>query len=236
MGRQNGVAEIERGLERALPQGLGVGQHRPRLRHRHQARALLADQAHLLCPVHDQVQARELGSAVEPQALVAGPEQRDQLPGVRGPDVPGRREHPPPGAKPIREGAELTGNLAASGRRGEFLRGRQAHRKLGEFPLLARSRPAELPLEDTPQQILVKRQTAVTDIGQEGGQRLGVADVHAAVPGGHRHRLRHPVPLLVADRVSELLLDGVNGEFVLLDGGAPRITQPVSLHIAQHGP
>ena len=39
--------------------GLGISQRRPRLRHRHQARALLADQAHLLCPVHHQVQARK---------------------------------------------------------------------------------------------------------------------------------------------------------------------------------
>ena len=106
-GTADGVAEIERRLERALPQGLGVGQHRPRLRHRHQARALPADQARLLRPVHDQVQARELGGAVEPQALIAGPEQRDQLPGIRGPDVPGRRERPALRAKPIREGTQL---------------------------------------------------------------------------------------------------------------------------------
>ena len=146
-GTADGVAEIERRLERALPQGLGVGQQGPRLRHRHQARALLADQARLLRPVHDQVQARELGGAVEPQALVAGPEQRDQLPGIGGPDVPGRRERPAPRAKPFRESAELADNLAASGRLGEFLRGRQGHRKLGEFPLLARSGPTELPLQ-----------------------------------------------------------------------------------------
>ena len=183
MGRQNGVAEIERGLERALPHGLGVGQHRPRLRHRHQARALLADQARLPRPVHDQFQAGELGGAVEPQALIAGPEQRDQLPGIRGPDVPGRCERPPLRAKPIREGAELPHNLAASGRRSEFLRGWQDHRKLSKFPLLARGGPIELPPQRTLQQILIEHQPTFLDIGQEGGQRLGIADVHAAVPG-----------------------------------------------------
>jgi hypothetical protein len=41
---------------------------------------------------------------------------------------------------------------------------------------------------------------------------------------------------LVADRVSELIYDGVNGGFVLLDGGAALIVQPVSLQIAQQNP
>src|SRR5208283_5084771 len=122
-------------------------------------------------PAHDQVQARELGGAVEPKPLIAGAEQRDQLPGIDGPDVPGRRERPAAAAKPFRERTELPDNLAASGRRGEFLRGRQAHWKLGEFPLLARSGPTELPLKHTPQQILVKQQTALLEITQEGGQR-----------------------------------------------------------------
>ena len=98
----------------------------PRLRHREQAGALLADQARLLRPAHDQVQAGELGGAAELQALVAGAEQRDQLPGVGGPDVPGRRERPAPRAEPFGEGAELPDHLAASGRGGELLRGREA--------------------------------------------------------------------------------------------------------------
>ena len=173
---------------------------------------------------------------MEPQALIAGPEQRDQLPGIRGADVPGRCEGPPLRAKPIREGTELPDNLAASGRRGEFLRGRQDHRKLSEFPLLARGGPAELPLQRTPQQILIEHQPAFTDIGQEGGQRLGIADVHAAVPGGHHHCLRHPVPLLVADRFSELFRGRIDGGPVLLDGRAPRVAQPVSVQVAQQDP
>jgi hypothetical protein len=74
-------------------------------------------------------------------------------------------------------------------------RGRQAHRKLGEFPLQARSGPAELPLKHTPQQIFIEHHPAFPDIIQVGGQRRGIADFQAAVPDGHRHRLRRPVPL-----------------------------------------
>src|SRR6266536_2745942 len=143
---------------------------------------------------------------------------------------------PAAAAKPFRERTELRDYLAASGRRGEVLRGRQAHRKLGEFPLLTRSGPAELALEHTPQQILIEHHPAFPDIIQEGGQRRGIADVHAAVPGGHRHRLRHPVPLPVADRVSELFRSGVDGGLILLDGGAARVAQPVSVQVAQQGP
>jgi hypothetical protein len=142
----------------------------------------------------------------------------------------------PPRAEPFRERTELPGNLAASGRRGEFLRGRQAHRKLGEFALLTRSGPAELPLEHTPEQILIEHHPAFPDIIQEGGQRRGIADVHAAVPGGHRHRLRHPVPLPVTERVSELFRSGVDGGLILPDGGAARVAQPVSVQVAQQGP
>jgi hypothetical protein len=173
---------------------------------------------------------------VEPQALIAGPEQRDQLTGVRGPDVPGRCERPPLWAKPIREGTELADRFAASCRSGQFLPVRQAHRELGEFPLLARGGSAELPLQRTPQQILIGHQPAFLDIGQEGGQRLGIADVHAAVQGGHHYCLRHPVPLLVADRFSELLRGRIDGGLVLLDGRAPRVAQPVSVQVAQQGP
>lgn len=67
-------------------------------------------------------------------------------------------------------------------------------------------------------------------------QRLGIADVHAAVQGGHHYCLRHPVPLLVADRFSELLLDRIDGGLVLLDGRAPQVAQPVSVQVAQQGP
>src|SRR5256885_15412814 len=117
---------------------------------------MMSDLPRLLRHIHDQAQARILGGAAEPQPLLAGAEQRDQLPGMGGPDVPGRRERPAAAAKPFREGTELRDYLAASGRRGEFLRGRQAHRKLGEFALLTRSGPAELALEHTPKQILIE--------------------------------------------------------------------------------
>src|SRR5208282_2428943 len=98
------------------------------------------------------------------------------------PDVLCWRERPALRAEPLREGRKLAGHLAASGRGGEFLRGRQPHRELGEFPRLARSGPAELPLQRTLQQIVVEYQPAGLDVIQEGGQRLGITDVNAAVP------------------------------------------------------
>ncbi len=99
-GTADGGADVERRLERALPQGLGVGQQRTGLRHPEQAGALPPDQPGLQGPAHDQVQAGKLGGAVELQALVAGAEQRDEFPGVGGPDVLRGRERPSFRAEP----------------------------------------------------------------------------------------------------------------------------------------
>ena len=86
------------------------------------------------------------------------------------------------------------------------------------------------------QQILVQRHPARLKVAQEGGHGPGITDAHAAVPGGYRHPLRHPVPLLVTDRLTELLRGGVDGILVVLDGRAPRVAQPVSVQVAEHSP
>ena len=129
------VADGEGGLERALPQGLGVREQRAGLRDREQAGALTPDDPGLQGPADDKAQAGELGGAAELQALVTGAEQGDEVPGVRGPDVLRRREFPALRAEPLGQGAELGDYLAMFSRGRELLPGGKAHRELRHLPL-----------------------------------------------------------------------------------------------------
>ena len=223
-GGQHGGAEVERRLERALPQGLGVGQPVVRgLRHPGAGGCLRRRISRAFSAPARTASGREARQAT---LETAGPRRRCRATRWRPRASAGlmfsRGASTRPSGRATRPGRGTGRPPCWAPPRAVPPGPQEAHRELGIRPVMSQAGQHELPLAEGPQARPRRMPGSVpVDPLQEAGETVGEADARVAVPGGQRHRLRDPVAFLVGYRGSELLRRGVDSGLVL-SVAAPR--------------
>ncbi len=231
-----GLPQLETRVEGAQPQLKRVGQHRPGLGHRVQPALGHPDEPRLLRPLHQQSQPRQVRRGAHSLGPVPGAQHVHQLAGVRHPQPPCGRYHPPLVPRPLHKTPQLRHSRRRLGPSSQFTVRRQYHRqlRLGPGPV-GQDVAVQPPIHDRVKGLLVVGDVPALSAVREPLQRRPVHDVHALLGSGHRPELRQAPASTVRHRRRIPLLGRVHRAEGFTDCGTARVRQLHGMQKAQEG-